>query len=85
MNNPDSARRGLHPLVSAAAIAVIVMCSVGVAAVLGWLPTPSATPHLEDPALAQAGPEGANLAPVQPGAPGQPQAPGCLLYTSRCV
>ncbi|AMG37665.1 glycine zipper 2TM domain-containing protein [Achromobacter xylosoxidans] len=79
MNNPvqsDSARRGLHPLVSAAAIAVIVMCSVGVAAVLGWLPTPSATPHPEDPALAQAGPEGANLAPVQPGAPGQPQAPG---------
>lgn len=79
MNNPvqsDSARRGLHPLVSAAAIAVIVMCSVGVAAVLGWLPTPSATPHPEDPALAQAGPEGANLAPVQPGVPGQPQAPG---------
>lgn len=79
MNNPvqsDSARRGLHPLVSAAAIAVIVMCSVGVAALLGWLPTPSATPHPEDPALAQAGPEGANLAPVQPGAPGQPQAPG---------
>ncbi|EGP46180.1 glycine zipper 2TM domain-containing protein [Achromobacter insuavis] len=79
MNNPvqsDSARRGLHPLVSAAAIAVIVMCSVGVAAVLGWLPTPSATPHPEDPALAQAGPEGVNLAPVQPGAPGQPQAPG---------
>ncbi len=79
MNNPvqsDSARRGLHPLVSAAAIAVIVMCSVGVAAVLGWLPTPSATPHPEDPALAQAGPENANLAPAQPGAPGQPQAPG---------
>jgi outer membrane lipoprotein SlyB len=79
MNNPvqsDSARRGLHPLVSAAAIAVIVMCSVGVAAVLGWLPTPSATPHPEDPALAQAGPENANRAPAQPGAPGQPQAPG---------
>lgn len=79
MNNPvqsDSARRGLHPLVSAAAIAVIVMCSVGVAAVLGWLPTPSATPHPEDPAPAQAGPESANLAPAQPGAPGQPQAPG---------
>ena len=79
MNNPvqsESARRGLHPLVSAAAIAVIVMCSVGVAAVLGWLPTPSATPHPEDPALAQAGPEGAILATAQPGASGQPQAPG---------
>ncbi|NMU88456.1 glycine zipper 2TM domain-containing protein [Achromobacter ruhlandii] len=79
MNYPaptESPRRGLHPLFAAAAIAVIVMCSVGVAAVMGWLPTPSATPHPEDPALVQAGPEGANLAPAQPGAPGQPQAPG---------
>lgn len=71
----DSPRRGLHPLVAAAAIAVIVMCSVGVAAVMGWLPTPSATPHAEDPALAQPGPEAANLAPAQPATPGQPQAP----------
>lgn len=79
MNYPapaeSSSRRGLHPLVAAAAIAVIVMCSVGVAAVMGWLPTPSATPHADDPALAQAGPEGANLAPVPPGAAGRPQAP----------
>ncbi|MCV6901949.1 MAG: glycine zipper 2TM domain-containing protein [Achromobacter xylosoxidans] len=78
MNYPaptESPRRGLHPLVAAAAIAVIVMCSVGVAAVMGWLPTPSATPHAEDPALVQAGPEAANLAPAQPATPGQPQAP----------
>ncbi|WP_116791687.1 glycine zipper 2TM domain-containing protein [Achromobacter dolens] len=78
MNYPvptESSRRGLHPLAAAAAIAVIVMCSVGVAAVMGWLPTPSATPHAEDPALAQAGPEAANLAPAQP-VPAQPQAPG---------
>ncbi|MGE8657576.1 MAG: glycine zipper 2TM domain-containing protein [Achromobacter sp.] len=78
MNYPaptESVRRGLHPLVAAAAIAVIVMCSVGVAAVMGWLPTPSATPHAED-TLAQAGPEGANLAPAQPGTPAQPQAAG---------
>ncbi|MBB1625325.1 glycine zipper 2TM domain-containing protein [Achromobacter sp. UMC71] len=68
-NQTESTRRALHPLVAAAAIAVIVMCSVGVAAVMGWLPTPSATPHAEDPAVAQAGPEGANLAPAQPGAP----------------
>lgn len=68
-NQTESTRRALHPLVAAAAIAVIVMCSVGVAAVMGWLPTPSATPHAEDPAVAQAGPEGANLAPLQPGAP----------------
>ncbi|CUR72370.1 Surface antigen [Achromobacter xylosoxidans] len=78
MNYPaptESPRRGLHPLVAAAAIAVIVMCSVGVAAVMGWLPTPSATPHAEDPALVQPGPEAANLAPAQPATPGQPQAP----------
>ena len=37
MNYPaptESPRRGQHPLVGAAAIAVIVMCSVGVAAVV---------------------------------------------------
>lgn len=75
----ESTRRTLHPLVAAAAIAVIVMCSVGVAAVMGWLPTPSATPHAEDPAMAQAGatagPEGANLAPPQPGAPASAARP----------
>ncbi|SIT18404.1 glycine zipper 2TM domain-containing protein [Achromobacter sp. MFA1 R4] len=61
-------RRGLHPLLAAAAIAVIVMCSVGVAAVLGWLPTPSANPHAEE-AVAEAGPEDANLAPAPDAAP----------------
>jgi hypothetical protein len=73
MNYPaptESPRRGLHPLVAAAAIAVIVMCSVGVAAVMGWLPTPSATPHAEDPALAQPGPEAANL---------------CISFTKKIV
>ncbi len=72
----ESPRRGLHPLVAAAAIAVIVMCSVGVAAVMGWLPTPSANPHAEEP-VAEAGPEGANLAPVPATAPApdKPAAP----------
>lgn len=65
----EAPRRALHPLVAAAAIAVIVLCSVGVAAVLGWLPTPSANPHADEP-VAEAGPEGANLAPL-PAAPAQ--------------
>ena len=52
----ETTRRGLHPLVAAAAVAVIVMCSVGVAAVMGWLPTPSANPHADEP-VAEAGPE----------------------------
>lgn len=66
-----SSRRALHPLVAAAAIAVIVMCSVGVAAVMGWLPTPSANPQADE-AAAQAGPEDANLAPAP--APAKPAA-----------
>lgn len=77
MNDPTqtaSTRRDLHPLVTAAAIAVIAMCSVGVAAVMGWLPTPSATPRVEEPALAQTGPKAVNPAPPQPGATAQPQA-----------
>ncbi|MGE8613034.1 MAG: glycine zipper 2TM domain-containing protein [Achromobacter veterisilvae] len=65
----EAPRRALHPLVAAAAIAVIVLCSVGVAAVLGWLPTPSANPRADEP-VAEAGPEGANLAPL-PAAPAQ--------------
>jgi len=60
----ESARRAIHPLVAAAAIAVIVMCTVGVAAVMGWLPSPSANPHADEP-VAEAGPEDANLAPAQ--------------------
>lgn len=67
-----SSRRGLHPLVAAAAVAVIVMCSVGVAAVMGWLPTPSANPHADE-SVAGAGPEGANLAPVPPAPAAQAQ------------
>ena len=59
----ESARRAIHPLVAAAAIAVIVMCTVGVAAVMGWLPSPSANPHPDEP-VAEAGPESANLAPA---------------------
>ena len=80
MNTPlqtGVARRGLHPLVAAAAVAVIVMCTVGVAAVMGWLPTPSANTNpnaLSAESAALAGPEGGNLAPA-PQIPAQPLAP----------
>ncbi|MGE8617593.1 MAG: glycine zipper 2TM domain-containing protein [Achromobacter spanius] len=67
----QNSRSGLHPLVAAAAIAVIVMCAVGVAAVMGWLPSPSANPHADTPVV-EAGPEGANLAPA-PGSQPVPQ------------
>ena len=69
----EHARRGLHPLVAAASIAVIVMCAVGVAAVMGWLPSPSANPHADTP-VAEAGPESANLAPAPQPAAQQSQA-----------
>lgn len=69
----EAARRGLHPLVAAAAIAVIVMCTVGVAAVMGWLPSPSANPHADEP-VAEAGPQGANLAPAPQAAVPPPPA-----------
>jgi len=69
----EHTRRGLHPLVAAASIAVIVMCAVGVAAVMGWLPSPSANPHADTP-VAEAGPESANLAPAPQPAAQQAQA-----------
>lgn len=75
-------RRGLHPLVAAAAVAVIVMCSVGVATVLGWLPTPSANPHA-DAAVAEAGPEDANLAPAPAAAPSGANKPAGQAQQSQ--
>lgn len=71
----ESPRRGLHPLVAAAAIAVIVMCAVGVAAVMGWLPSPSANPHADAPVVG-AGPESANLAPAPQAAAPAPAQTG---------
>lgn len=70
----DTPRRGLHPLVAAAAIAVIVMCAVGVAAVMGWLPSPSANPHADAPVVS-AGPESANLAPAPQASASQASEP----------
>ena len=59
------------------------MCTVGVAAVMGWLPTPSANTNpnaLSAESAALAGPEGGNLAPA-PQIPAQPLAP--RLASSR--
>ncbi|OZI47263.1 hypothetical protein CEK29_00440 [Bordetella genomosp. 5] len=79
MNTPSAGssgpgpRRGLHPLFAAAAVAVIVLCTVAVAAILGWLPTPGAQQRPGDAPMsaeqaANSGPEAANLAPADPGA-----------------
>lgn len=62
-STPAVARRGLHPLVAAAAICIIALCAVAIAAIVGWLPTPDA--RQEQPVAATDGPENANLAPLR--------------------
>ncbi|MYM90149.1 glycine zipper 2TM domain-containing protein [Rugamonas sp. FT82W] len=42
MDTPTSKPK-LHPLMVAAAVAVVLFCGVGSAAIMGWLPTSSAT------------------------------------------
>jgi outer membrane lipoprotein SlyB len=67
-------RRGLHPLVAIASVCVIALCAVATAAIMGWLPTPSAQQEAaRNQSASAAGPEDANLAPLPPG---QGQAPG---------
>ena len=41
MNTPTTStpKAGLHPLIIAAAVAVLLFCGVGIAAVMGWLPS----------------------------------------------
>jgi len=45
----ETPRRRLHPLVAAAAVSVIVLSSVAVASLLGWIPTPWAEPTGQTP------------------------------------
>ncbi|AOB29448.1 hypothetical protein AKI39_00355 [Bordetella sp. H567] len=82
MNTPAplqglASRRGLHPLVAIAAVCVIALSGVAIAAIMGWLPTPSAQQGkaVQQEASA-AGPEDANLAPLpgQAGTAGAPRA-----------
>lgn len=75
MNTPAShsgaaPRRGLHPLVATAAVAVIVLCSVAVASMLGWLPTPWA--ESSGPAPVHEAQAQAEQAAAEPPAPPQP-------------
>lgn len=74
---PPAARR-LHPLVAAAAIAVIALCAVGIAAMTGLLPAPWARgepPALQAQAPAEPLPEPpAAQAPSQAAKPPQPAA-----------
>lgn len=53
MNAPHSpAKPTLHPLMMVAAIAVVLFCGVGTAAIMGWLPTSNADANGANAALA---------------------------------
>lgn len=73
--------RRIHPLFASAAVAIIVLCSVGVAAILGWLPRSSSQGgvpegHATAEQAAVSGPESANLAPAAPLSTRKPEQAG---------
>ncbi|WP_256077631.1 glycine zipper 2TM domain-containing protein [Massilia sp. YIM B04103] len=61
---PPASKQPLHPLLMTAAVAVLLFCSVGIAALMDWLPSsaghgaPAAAPTLSAPASESAAPAG---------------------------
>jgi outer membrane lipoprotein SlyB len=56
-HSPATATRaGMHPLLLIAAVAVILFCAVGTAAIMGWLPKSNASGDLPAPTAAQLAP-----------------------------
>lgn len=54
MNTPlHPAKSGMHPMLLIAAVAVILFCAVGTAAIMGWLPKSSANGDLPPATAAQ--------------------------------
>lgn len=68
-----SAQQVTHPILIIAAVAVVLFCSVGTAAILGWLPSSSGSGYQPVPAIAQPAP-----AVQSPPAPQEPAAPAQL-------
>jgi outer membrane lipoprotein SlyB len=73
------ARRGQHPLLILAALAVILFCAIGTAAIMGWLPSSKGGNARNGLSEAERAALSASLQPGQPGAaaPGY-AAPGAL-------
>jgi outer membrane lipoprotein SlyB len=71
--NTNSLRTN-HPLLLTAAIAVILFCSVGIAALMGWLPNSNSTPAPQALAAAPLAPQPAGEAPAS--YPGYHPGPG---------
>ncbi|SFU80141.1 glycine zipper 2TM domain-containing protein [Pseudoduganella namucuonensis] len=51
MSTNPTTRPGTHPLLLAAAVAVVLFCTLGVAALLGWLPSSTGGGYSAAPAL----------------------------------
>lgn len=51
------AKPGLHPLMAIAAVAVVLFCGVGTAAIMGWLPKSTANGDVPPPSAAQMSPQ----------------------------
>lgn len=88
-HNPMTSRPRQHPLLLAAALAVILFCAVGIAAVMGWLPSSHGTTRNglsdADRATLAAGMQQPGAAPQGLAAlPGQPAAtlPGSPASTT---
>jgi len=74
----------LHPLLIAAAVAVILFCAIGTAAIMGWLPSSSGSRgqlNEADRAALAAGLQ----QPGQPGQPGYPAAAGAPVVTAPAL
>ncbi|VFR34497.1 Outer membrane lipoprotein [plant metagenome] len=80
----------LHPLVAAAAVAVIALCMVGIAAFAGWLPRSQAQEGASGIADAQmlaqapAAPEAKPAKPAQPAKPAAKPAATAAADCARC-
>jgi outer membrane lipoprotein SlyB len=67
-------RKSLHPLIAAAAVAVIVLSAVGISAITGLIPTSKSTQEQPSAPLAQPGTPNAALQPTPAPAEAYPQA-----------
>ncbi|MBA5636047.1 glycine zipper 2TM domain-containing protein [Duganella sp. LX20W] len=70
-----SAQQVTHPILIVAAVAVVLFCSVGTAAILGWLPSSSGSGYQPVPAISRPAPA-VLPAPQAPAAPAQPLQAG---------
>ncbi|MFT5642959.1 MAG: outer membrane lipoprotein SlyB [Janthinobacterium sp.] len=79
-NTPDTHRK-LHPMMIVAAVAVVLFCAVGIAAMMGWLPSSIGGNASDAPIAAEVAPS--PKAPEKQ-ASKQPQAPDRVALEAAC-